>query len=126
MHSLTTQQYFNITRRTQIRIEMLLTQLVFEHGLRIRLKGDTRSSSEEGSTTEDTTEGPTTENDDQQSVRPETDESSSAAPDKTKSLENVIGMVNTLVTSDISNITGGRDFLLLCKPIFLRLGYSCS
>ncbi|KAF9054886.1 multidrug resistance-associated ABC transporter [Panaeolus papilionaceus] len=121
VHSLTTQQYFNITRRTQVRIEMLLTQLVFEHGLRIRLKGDTRSSSEEGSTTEDTTEGPTTENDDQQSVRPETEELSSAAPDKTKSLENVIGMVNTLVTSDISNITGGRDFLLLFIYVPLQL-----
>ncbi|PPR07922.1 hypothetical protein CVT24_000902 [Panaeolus cyanescens] len=105
-HSLITQQYFNITRRTQVRIELLITQLVFEHALRIRLEGDTSTTQQfpQDSFAEDAPE--------------------SVAEERVQddgNLENVRGMINTLVTSDVANITGGRDFLLLFIYVPLQL-----
>ncbi|KAJ3743110.1 P-loop containing nucleoside triphosphate hydrolase protein [Lentinula detonsa] len=43
--SLLTEWYLRISLRTVIRLEALLTQLVFEHALRIRVKGEPPSSS---------------------------------------------------------------------------------
>ena len=89
---------------TAVRLESIITSLVFDHALRIRLKS----------------EGPANI-----STNPATDTSGTAV-ETTEERENVAGVVegedligkmNNLVTSDLDNITGGRDFLLICKSL---------
>ena len=124
-------------------VECLLTQLLFEHSLRIRVKAEASSSdNQQNASASATTTEPTTP--DSASVAG-TQEASEAdtlihsqgnteptiAPsvttgkqDKDKSdpkskegssssAENLVGKINNLVTSDLDNINGGRDFLFV-------------
>jgi len=87
------QWYIFIAKRTLVRTEALLTQLVFEHSLRIRLKADVtddKSIADDSSSTKDVP--------------------------KEKDGANLIGKINNLVTSDLNNITEGRDFLVVGEP----------
>ncbi|KAF8157942.1 P-loop containing nucleoside triphosphate hydrolase protein [Crassisporium funariophilum] len=83
-YSLCFNWYNFVAQRTLVRAEGLLTQLVFEHSLRIRLKAEPVSSNEEG-----------------------------ADGTKSKDTGNLVGKMNNLVTTDLSNIGEGRDFLLI-------------
>lgn len=67
-----------------VRVEALLTQLLFEHSLCIRLKAET-SDSDSGSN-EDSTK---------------------------KNSKVMAGKINNLITSDLNNIDGGSDILEL-------------
>jgi hypothetical protein len=44
------------------------------------------------------------------------------AKKSTSSADNLVGKINNLVTTDLGNITDGRDFLLVCKItlVFMR------
>lgn len=115
--------------------EGLLTLLVFEHSLRIRLKAE--GSKEDGPSTvqsappivtpeTESVEGSTTlEGSD---VRSDTTTSSTkgkakADPSTAKSTpakdakkeDNLIGRINTLVTVDLDNIVSAKDFLMVGK-----------
>lgn len=152
-----------------MRIEILITQLVFEHSLRIRLKAEA-AGDEEGSgasgknkafSSGNTSEASTAAQspDDRSIVSGDEEESDSvgstvvsrqasdatavaqgvaaAKKDKKKAkedeetekkkeekdTENVIGKINNLVSTDVGNITDGRDFLLLgtLSPFFLSI-----
>ena len=79
--------------------EGLLTQLVFEHSLRIRL---TAEGSEKAV----------------QEVRANDATSAAARLPKLEAKEggeNLIGKINNLVTTDVTNIVEARDFLFLCE-----------
>ena len=138
-----------------VRVQGIVTSLVFDHALRIRLKAETEKDA--ASATADTasiagsgqTKGAdspdsTTIADDEEvddasttgpsrsattdtvatasttatAVAPQpaksTDSNEKEAEDKTKSKGNdLIGKINNLVTSDLENITDGRDILFL-------------
>jgi len=163
--SLSSQWYVFIITRTLVRTEVLLTQLVFEHSLRIRLKAEAaidakpspkgdakllRTESETDIVTADTasvstfgdvsevasgsesahgrsevstvvpSREPTREDSDttlNASTHPNVKEAEEKVKkDSKKSGGNLIGKINNLVTTDLNNITYGRDFLLLSAP----------
>ena len=135
--------------RTLVRTEGILTQLIFSHSLRIRMKAELP----EGTTNSDpSTAAPTPDNASvaDEPVRAGASESSGgsdrtlaqsslasvkstkgklkakhvfdsaaatqvATPEKKKnaSADNLIGKINNLVTTDLNNITEGRDFLFI-------------
>ena len=145
-----------------MRTEVLLTQLVFEHSLRIRLKAeaaidatpspeadakllrtegetnivtaDTASSSTFGNVSDvASASGSAREGSEGSTVIPSREPSKEGSDttlkgsthpnvkeaeekDSKKSDGNLIGKINNLVTTDLNNITYGRDFLLLSAP----------
>ncbi|PPQ97414.1 hypothetical protein CVT26_006798 [Gymnopilus dilepis] len=169
IQSLSWHWYIFIATRILVRTEGLITQLVFEHSLRIRLKAETSQDKTDAKTTLADTPALSTEQSEvttpdnaseeaantgaqDQSRAEHTDEasqtstvvasreastassqatatapSSSTAKGKGKetlqktqkddkkqeSDGNLIGKINNLVTTDLGNITDGRDFLLL-------------
>ena len=134
-----------------VRTEGLLTQLVFEHSLRIRLKAegsndknkdtgtaigtpDSASVAEGTAVDSNSDEGgsqpsraSTTESGDSSSDSPSTskrkDYSSTLKSDTkpTKDKQNLIGKINNLVTTDLGNIVDGRDFLIISTLQFCDL-----
>ncbi|KAF5311665.1 hypothetical protein D9611_009497 [Ephemerocybe angulata] len=76
------------------RIESILAQLVFDHSLRIRIQAESS---------------------------PEGDESAELNSDKEKDTANFIGKLNNLITVDLANVTGSRDFILLFYTIPLQM-----
>lgn len=161
IQSLSFQWYIFIATRTLVRAEGLITQLVFEHSLRIRMKAETKKSeisTPTGTTPTDSvavtpdnasaittdassenTEGEGTNSaiHSQSSTLAASREPSSAStiraakPAKGKddpeekpatkkeesSGDNLVGKINNLVTTDLNNIVGGRDFLLIGKSV---------
>jgi len=143
--------YIFIATRTLVRTEGLLTQLVFEHSLRIRMKAETDpekeslvaitaastpdtasvAGSEAGSSSGDrvsestavgsrevsnksqaTSTAPKGKSKDTSSIL----SSSSAtklAKKEANGANNLIGKINNLVTTDLSNVVDARDFLLV-------------
>ncbi|KAF8816575.1 hypothetical protein BYT27DRAFT_7127650, partial [Phlegmacium glaucopus] len=152
------QWYIFIATRTLVRTEGLLTQLVFEHSLRIRLKAE--ASNEEDNVTvvgtpdsASVAEGKAMDaNSDERASEPSealtaisqdpSNDSQSAskvgvkgkdhddsstfksgakqASKSTKGAQNLIGKINNLVTTDLGNIVGGRDFLLIILYVPLQ------
>ncbi|KAG8912149.1 hypothetical protein FRC00_005159 [Tulasnella sp. 408] len=147
------QLYIFITTRLVIRTEALITQLVFEHSLKIRMKSETSSSTsaaasraatavasraasvhepehqEEGS-------GDTLVASGQQpspspkgkapSVPPS--EPSSAAPSKkdddSQKDKNLVGKITNLISTDLENIVEARDFLFVIWYAPLQIALS--
>ncbi|KAI5991472.1 hypothetical protein EDD15DRAFT_2275310 [Pisolithus albus] len=142
------QWYLFLTTRAIVHVESIITQLVFEHALRIRMKAelpdsdncpadstvttpDSASVSESVTAVEDSRESSPDEG--QHST---TDTTTSVSKGKPKSqdklddtgggksvsgAENFVGKINNLITTDLGNITGGRDFLFLFPYVPLQL-----
>ncbi|KAJ3890944.1 hypothetical protein GG344DRAFT_77404 [Lentinula edodes] len=170
--TLSIQWYVFVTTRTLVRTQAIITQLVFEHSLRIRVKAETAdspgsstSSSPEtltpdsASVHEGTVDGSdtihsispseaesTTVHSSTTSVSSGTDKGKAKKTDKRTKKEsddapssdtnNLVGKINNLVTTDLDNITDGRDFLfvliyipvqiVLCMVfLYAVLGWSC-
>ena len=128
------QQYIYLGTRTLARTQGILTELVFEHSLRIRFKAESHGG--EGRTPSPSTvvtpapasetgsvDSETAGDDDGQSLTAYS-ESSAAAKGKgkadsaesskeAKKKDNLIGKINTLVTVDVDNITNAKDILML-------------
>ncbi|TFY83125.1 hypothetical protein EWM64_g881 [Hericium alpestre] len=149
------QWYIFVATGTMVRLEGIITQLVFEHSLRVRMKAETDDSgSKSGNTTAVATpdtasveEGhsPQESESSEGTLRPDTvsAEASSSAKGKqpakagespadaaedekfnkdgSKKADNLVGKINNLVSTDVSNITDGRDFLLLILYIPLQI-----
>ena len=144
------QWYLFVVSRTLVRTEGLLTQLVFEHSLRIRLKAEASNEQMEDNLTvigtEDSasvTEGTSADSNSRErasqssqvstsisldpssgsqltSSSPVKGKDSSTLKSDTKSptkdkkeVQNLIGKINNLVTTDLGNIVRGLDFLLI-------------
>ena len=140
-----------ISTRTSVRTEGLLTQLVFEHSLRIRLKAEASNEKIEEDDltvigTQDSvsvTEGTSVNSGEgaSQSSQPtpisgdSSSDSQSASNGKDKEdlstlksntrdkekAQNLVGKINNLVTTDLGNITDGRDFLIISTLRFFTL-----
>ncbi|CCM01503.1 uncharacterized protein FIBRA_03559 [Fibroporia radiculosa] len=159
--SIALQWYIFNTTRMLVRATGIVTQLVFEHSLRIRMKAETQNtpgnsvastavptpdnaSIAEGSESQITHESPTSSEDetmqastvsvDSSSVKgKQKSKAASVSGDSKKSAddspavsgpkgENLIGKINNLVTTDLDNIIGGRDFLFFVVQVPLQLG----
>lgn len=119
-------------------MEGIITQLVFSHALRIRMKAEASDKTEQvhliATASPDSmslADQPSSSNSEDQTLRSSVDSSSveansqsskgkqkepvsASAPAKSDSTaDNLVGKMNNLVTTDLNNITQGRDFLLL-------------
>lgn len=140
--------------RMLVQTEAIITQLVFDHALRIRVKSETSSGTPGSSiassvaTTPDNasiadaserSESPGGDDDDEtqtavsegtnasrtskdkksRSASEATSSTTATATEPTKSegphAGNLVGKLNNLVTSDLNNVTNGRDFLFVCE-----------
>ena len=129
--SVSFQWYIFLGTRTLARTQGILTQLVFEHSLRIRFKAEGSGDRPATSAAVTPAETPETrsiaegagEEADAQSVRTESTAASKgkakAGPEppaaEPKKKDNLVGKINTLVTVDLDNIIGGKDFLMCGK-----------
>ncbi|KAJ7688653.1 hypothetical protein B0H14DRAFT_3101122 [Mycena olivaceomarginata] len=149
--SLGHQWYIFINTRTLVRTESIITQLVFAHSLRIRMKAETTaakgdvpavegppSAARTGSDTESTDEHGTGADGRSSSGSPTIQASApsvtstASKPSKSgvtksevKQTEgSLVGKINNLVTVDLGNIVDSRDFLYLVVfiPLQLTLG----
>jgi hypothetical protein len=89
MISLPLQLYNFVGMRMMIHISAILTQIIFDHSLKIRLA--TSAESEPRSSA-----GPPTGKEEGES-------------------RNIVGKINNLITVDVQNITEGRDFVVVCE-----------
>ncbi|VDB89909.1 unnamed protein product [Peniophora sp. CBMAI 1063] len=124
------QLYTWITTATLVRIEGMITQLIFEHSLRIRMKAEVSGSTPAPSAapTPDTASlagdadtvvgedvshiGEASSTTVAESSGSSDKESKAAAADEEKG-DNLVGKINNLVAVDLDNIVDGRDLALL-------------
>ncbi|KAI0317990.1 hypothetical protein OF83DRAFT_1118292 [Amylostereum chailletii] len=139
--SLAMQWYIFITTGTLVRTEAILTQLVFEHALRIRMKAETSEDIRSTPGTPDTAslvEEPgsdasgsgsgdeTLHSGDSQSTTSKGKKRQPSVPEATSDhvkkddeqpnaakAGNLVGKINNLISTDLNNITSGRDFLFI-------------
>ncbi|KAF9040099.1 P-loop containing nucleoside triphosphate hydrolase protein [Panaeolus papilionaceus] len=130
------QWYSFISMRMLVRTEGLLTQLVFEHSLRARMAFDVSPTSSSTIVIDElSADGPTSamkrsaenvEAGSSSSPSPSPDPRASTPDRKSKEeisqkaatvketeASNLFGKINNLVTTDLANIVGGRDVLVL-------------
>jgi hypothetical protein len=96
--------------RTLVRTEGVITELVFEHALRIRMKEETQSDikSSEDKKTADPSPASTP---------------SSKSDSSHRASSNLVGKITNLITTDLGNIIEGRHFLLLAVSSPLQIGF---
>ena len=113
-------------------MQAIFTALIFDHALRIRFKAETNekpdaaaaSPSESGDGADADTVA--TSSDAATVVAPPQDagkdDKKDAEDDEEEKNDNLVGKLNNLVTSDLENITQGRDFLFLggCYTVCAR------
>ena len=138
--SLLFQWYLFIATRCLTRVQAILTELIFEHGLRIRLKAEVsgESPSIPGTGTQTPVGEPSPSN-----ASTVVDNSSTAAEgsdgepsdvakwkakeepakpmEQPKEKDNLVGKINTLATVDVDRIADGRDFLMVLLLVPLEL-----
>jgi hypothetical protein len=154
LYRLTTDKLYKQTGML-IRTEAILTELVFEHALRIRMKEDARgeTKSEGDRTTALPTPTPQSESEPDANGNAHTAESSAtvvgsetsaspkgkakassspptpttptpSTPDaKESGPSNLVGKITNLITTDLGNITDGRDFLFPLWYAPLQAGF---
>ncbi|KAI0031196.1 hypothetical protein K488DRAFT_79193 [Vararia minispora EC-137] len=100
------QWYIFITTSSLVRCQAIVTQLVFEHALRIRVKAEVGSNGVDKG--KQTAYGP----------------SSKLGGNMKKDSANLVGRINTLIGTDLENIVNGRDFLMLAIFSPLQCAFS--
>jgi len=121
--SLSYQFFYYFSSKALVRMEALVTQLIFEHSLRLRFKADESSTSTppvEEISSDIASEDQTVAESEISSIKrrdsPDSDE------DKNDG-KNLVGRLNTLITIDLDNVGSARDFLIL--GTFCTLIYPC-
>ncbi|KAI0693031.1 hypothetical protein BC835DRAFT_1520746 [Cytidiella melzeri] len=129
------QLYIYLSSATLVYTEAIITSLVFDHALRIRLKAETDEKKETGTTTlaiQKVLRPPATSTTAATVVAPSTpsntaggseDATKESEKDTTKVKSNLMGKINNLVTSDLSNIVNGRHFLFIVLSAPLQLAF---
>ncbi|KAJ7347434.1 hypothetical protein DFH08DRAFT_960765 [Mycena albidolilacea] len=127
------QSYYRLSMRILVQVEGLLTELIFEHALRVRVKahnpddGEGAAKAAKDASASDTTStlAPATsdEGSDSGSETMQGTSMTSAAKDNGKDTHSVkdkaphssidVGKISNLVTTDLRNVTNMADFLLL-------------
>ncbi|KIJ45712.1 hypothetical protein M422DRAFT_29796 [Sphaerobolus stellatus SS14] len=111
--ALADQYYIYIATWTLVRTEAILTQLVFDHSLRIRMKEDVAGGSVPSTPA---------------SFRPQSVLGAAeevyveSAKESVRSGENLVGRINNYVGTDLGNIGEGRDFILIIVGSPLQFG----
>ncbi|KIP05211.1 hypothetical protein PHLGIDRAFT_534835 [Phlebiopsis gigantea 11061_1 CR5-6] len=123
--------YIFFSTRSLARTQAIFTSLIFDHALRIRFKAEAPGNSDVGETPAVRSSSPTDSGADTDTVATADASVSEAATvvapaseqakdDKkdtdekgAEKNENLVGKLNNLVTSDLENITEGRDFLFI-------------
>ncbi|KAJ7634724.1 P-loop containing nucleoside triphosphate hydrolase protein [Roridomyces roridus] len=115
-----TQAYFSIAKRILVQVEGLLTELIFEHALRVRVKAQNPDGNPAPSDAE-SSEGTLNVGDAQSDASSETvqgtqsttskDAKSSGSSAATSSVD--VGRIMNLVSTDLRNVTEMSDFLML-------------
>jgi hypothetical protein len=134
--------YVFVARRTLSRVQAILTELIFEHGLRIRLKAEASGESspspvaESSSSTSSTVVDHRSPNPSSTTLAEGGDRESydvtkgkakaqptkkEIPPQQPKKRSNLVGKINTIVTMDVDRITNGRDFLMVLLRVPLEL-----
>ena len=120
------QWYLFMATRALACADGLLTQLVFEHSLRIRFKAEGSREDDPSTVPVDTSEAQTvegsttleassTQSNATKGKAKADDSTAKSAGRKEKKKDNLIGRINTLVTVDLKNIVSARDFLMVSK-----------
>ncbi|PPR05039.1 hypothetical protein CVT24_010185 [Panaeolus cyanescens] len=121
------QMYIFLGTKALVLTQGILTQLVFEHSLRVRLKAEvTRpeapapTTSDEASSSSENRSGASTPD----SSKGKAKEQPKTTPPAPIKKDNVVGKINTLVTEDVDSILGAKDFLMLCVQVPLEVIFS--
>ncbi|KAJ7675294.1 hypothetical protein B0H17DRAFT_1207802 [Mycena rosella] len=93
------QAYYRLSMRILVQIEGLLTELIFEHALRVRVKAHHPESASGGDPALDSTDA--------------TAQDPALTTSKSASRSADVGMISNLVTTDLRNVTQMSDFLML-------------
>ncbi|KAJ7264124.1 P-loop containing nucleoside triphosphate hydrolase protein [Mycena haematopus] len=112
--SLGFQTYNFINTRSLVQAESILTQLVFSHSLRIRMKAETTHDNPGDSATVQSSSPSINSNPSKQPLL-------KLAQKGKKSEASLVGKINNLVTTDLGNIVDSRDFLILLIYIPLQI-----
>jgi ABC-type multidrug transport system fused ATPase/permease subunit len=140
--SISAQWYIFMGTRALALTEGLLTQLVFEHSLRIRFKAE-GSKENSPSTVQSSSVAPETHSVEGSAVLEDSDTHSDTTASSTKGKgkadsyatksvaakdenkeekkDNLVGMINTLVTVDLDNVVSAKDFLMVGLQVPLEL-----
>ncbi|KAH7914592.1 hypothetical protein BJ138DRAFT_1143462 [Hygrophoropsis aurantiaca] len=135
--SLAIQWYIFIATRTLVRTEGIITQLVFNHSLRVRMKtelpddvtnevsatlssADQASPAECATPTEGIASGMSGAMLKQRTLGTACPKNNKRVPKP--SAGNLVGKINNLVTTDLNNITEGRDFMFIAIYVPLQVG----
>ncbi|KAF9466481.1 hypothetical protein BDZ94DRAFT_1280783 [Collybia nuda] len=116
--SITLQWYTYLASRTIAQVEAIVTQLVFEHSLCIRLKAETPN--------EDSIKGIVPKNNLYAVPQEDDSESLTASAGQPSMVKcpvssNLIGKINNLVTTDMANMREARDFMSILIYIPLHI-----
>ena len=129
--------------RVTVHVKAIITQLIFEHALRVRMKAETAETKSAPPTPGKTPDvvslaepAPTAEHPALASAEAEMGEAAvlrdsaalqSPAPKEETSKQessggasNLVGRINNLVTTDMQTIESGRDFIFVCESPFAR------
>ncbi|KAK7681762.1 hypothetical protein QCA50_015109 [Cerrena zonata] len=143
--SLTINYYNYLATMALTECQAIMTQLIFEHALRIRVKaevGDEKPPAEtpgtgsttavptpdnasaiepeEGATSSSTAESVTTDS----TTKPKDNKPKSNEETRTDKKRNLVGKLNNLVTSDLDSISGGQMFMMLLFSVPSQIGFS--
>ncbi|KEP52172.1 multidrug resistance-associated ABC transporter [Rhizoctonia solani 123E] len=118
--SLSMQRYLFLASRCLVHTEAIITQIIFEHSLRIRMVSAVPNKTSEISDERTVIEGGEVDNtrSADTSETPTMVASTSSASVKGKEQDddegsNLIGKINNLMSTDLGNIVEGRDFVFL-------------
>ncbi|KAF9786031.1 hypothetical protein BJ322DRAFT_1057551 [Thelephora terrestris] len=140
LSSIILQWYIFITTRLLTQAQGMITQLVFEHALRIRMKSEPSESSppssqlstsaptpDTASVAEFTSPDGTEVAEDtsttliSEATSSEADKASVKGDKKVEKAGNLVGKINNLVSTDLNNIVDGRDFLMIAVACPLQI-----
>ncbi|KZV93631.1 hypothetical protein EXIGLDRAFT_835559 [Exidia glandulosa HHB12029] len=117
LSSLVFECYAFVATRMLVQAESILTQLVFEHALRIRVKEETLHTdveSESNLESSNTSEAVPAVKTVRTGSAAEGSNGQTKVPSSTaRKADNLVGKINNLVTTDLNNIVEARDFLFL-------------
>ncbi|KAF7325835.1 ATP-binding cassette transporter [Mycena kentingensis (nom. inval.)] len=111
------QVYYRVSMRILVQVEGMLTELIFEHALRVRVKADTASTESKETASDDETLNPDSASDASSQTAAgaasTTSKDPKAAPGGGPSSSVDVGQISNYVTTDLRNVTQMSDFLLL-------------
>ncbi|KAJ7067894.1 hypothetical protein C8F01DRAFT_1116132 [Mycena amicta] len=112
--TLVIQVFYRLSMRILVQVEGMLTELIFEHALRVRVKADTESTETKDIASDDETLNPDAQSDASSVTAQGAPSTTSKDPRSSSASGSIdVGKISNLVTTDLRNVTNMSDFLLL-------------